>query len=447
MGTTALAPFPQSRSAPDVSAPRTGPPKALPPSTTTNNLQEKRVRTPILCLLACMAAAPLAAQRVRVHDVPARPALFAGADTNSASAYYILGTQELSRDPAKAAAAFYWSYRLNPRSADALYGRRVALLLSDKSRLVRYMDGTRNVIRSAEVQAIDSLHLRALTIDPFLVQKFDREILTAWLTESVNDEMRGQGASNAALASHIVRTWMMSANADPLMKAWFAYSEGRFPQAIDEYERALRRARYKSRWRTDLGRLHFLSGNHEKAIEHFTTAIQEMRDEDERGVVYVYQSKALLEQSVGAVYEKMGDRQAAKVAYGRALTEDLAYYPAHQRLGMIAWAEGDTATALAELALAAEAAAGDGAVQLDYGGVLALAGRHDEALAALQKAIAAEPYFAEPYLVLASVHDLRGSPDALTYYREFLARATRDHPRRAPVEARLSELSPAAPSQ
>ncbi|HEX8693310.1 MAG TPA: hypothetical protein VF746_12865 [Longimicrobium sp.] len=404
------------------------------------------MRALILGLALTAAAHPLAAQRVRVHDVPPRPALFASADTNSAATYYIWGSQNLERDPARAAAAFYWAYRLNPRWADALYARRVALHLADPSRLVRYMDRVRGTVRNPEVMAIDSLHLRALTIDPFLVGKFDRILITQWLIHSVNQEMsRGGGSGNMALAHHVVQTWLMDSRADPYMRAWYAYSEGRYPAAIEQYERELRRARRdeKARWRTDLGRLHFLSGNNDRSLEHFAAAIQEMRAEDQRDVVFVYESKALLEQSIGAVHEKAGNTAAAREAYGRALTEDLSYYPAHQRLAWLALAAGDTAAAVSEMALAAEVAKDDGVVQYEHGLILAMAGKAQEADAALKRAVAVEPYFAEPYLALARLHDASGLPEALEHYRAFLAHATRDHPQRPAAEARVSALAAA----
>ncbi|HYJ78286.1 MAG TPA: tetratricopeptide repeat protein [Longimicrobiaceae bacterium] len=376
--------------------------------------------------------------------MPARPVLFASADTNSAAAYYILGTQLLEQEPARAAAAFYWAHRLNPRWADALYGRRVALLMTDPARLVRYMDGVRSTVRSAEIAAIDSLQLRALTIDPFLVQKFDRQLLTRYLTHSLNDEMAraGGSAGNMALAAHLVQTWLGDSRTDPFMRAWFAYSEGRYPQALGEYERALRRARNKSRLRTDVARLHYLSGNYDQALEHFTLAITEMRAEDDRDIVYLYQSKALLEQSVGAVHEKAGRADAAREAYGRALTEDLAYYPAHQRLGWLSLMAGDTAAAVSELALAAEAAADDGAVQYEHGLILALARQFDEAKAALRRAIAVEPHFAAPYLLLAKVQDVTSDPETPATYRQYVARAMRDDPELAAAQARLAEITP-----
>jgi tetratricopeptide (TPR) repeat protein len=58
-----------------------------------------------------IAASPVAGQRT-LEKVPKRPRLAADADTNSSLAYYTAGVTALSRDPEKAAAAFYWATRL-----------------------------------------------------------------------------------------------------------------------------------------------------------------------------------------------------------------------------------------------------------------------------------------------------------------------------------------------
>jgi len=46
----------------------------------------------------------------------------------------------------------------------------------------------------------------------------------------------------------------------------------------------------------------------------------------------------------------------AREAYGRALQEDIAFYPAHVRLGLLALNAKDTSTAISELDLAAQVA-------------------------------------------------------------------------------------------
>ena len=58
------------------------------------------------------------------------------ADTNDAQAYFDYGVRRFDDDPEAAAAAFYWSARINPGSADAWYARRAALLMTDEGLLV-----------------------------------------------------------------------------------------------------------------------------------------------------------------------------------------------------------------------------------------------------------------------------------------------------------------------
>jgi tetratricopeptide (TPR) repeat protein len=391
-------------------------------------------------VLAC--AAPAAAQIPRVHDVPRRPVLWAEADTNSAGVYFNHGVSRLTTRPVEAAAAFYWAARLRPGWAEPLYGRRVALLMSDPERLVRYMRDDRTTIRSPEIQAIDSLQLQALSLNPFLIQQFDKPLLRAYMTRAVtNDMQRSGGDANSALASHLVENWLHST--DPSMRAWVAYSEGRFPQARDEYERSLRRAQPRERPRihTDLGRIHFFNGDMPKAVEHFTAASAELEKREKRDLVLVYESKALMEYSLGTVYEKMGNTAAAQEAYGRALQEDLAFGPAHRALSALALARGDTATTLSEMALAVELSPRDAALRLDYGLLLLLARKPAEGVAEIQKAAELEPLFATPQLILAKLYDSSSLPvEALEHYRVYLARAARDDPGHTAALARAAAL-------
>lgn len=390
--------------------------------------------------LVCATQAP--GQSTRVHDVPRRPVLWAEADTNSANTYYIHGVNRIVERPSEAAAAFYWAARLRPGWADPLYGRRVALLMTEPDRLVRYMQDNRGTVRSAEVQAIDSLQLRALSLDPFLIQKFDRQLLRVYMTRAVMQDMRREsGDANAALAAYHVENWLRSS--EPSMRAWVAYSEGRFPQALSEYERSLARAnaRSKPRIHTEVGRIHFFTGNLAKAAEHFTAAAAGMRKEDARELVFVYESKALMEHSLGAVYEKMGNAAAAQEAYGRALQEDLSFAPAHRALSALALARGDTATAVSELALAVELSPGDAALRVQYGVMLVGARQPEEGVAEFKRAAELEPYFAAPHLMLARLYDFSGIPDqALEHYRTYLARAARDDAGYANAQERIAAL-------
>jgi tetratricopeptide (TPR) repeat protein len=391
------------------------------------------MRRSILSALLAATALPAAAQHV--HDVPPRPPLFAAADTNSAGAYYLHGVQLLTREPRTAAAAFYWAERLQPGWADALYGRRVALLMSEPRRLVRYMTGDRGVVRSRDVLAIDSLYLRALMAEPFMLPKLDRQMFEAFVHAAFS-----QGTTNAALANFEARTWLNDAS--PAMKAWFAYSQGRFGDALGDYERAVRRASRdeRPRTRTDLARVQYFLGSYEPAIQNLTQALQEFRVRDAGDLVFVYESKALLEQSLGAIHEARGDSAAAREAYGRALQEDLAYAPAHLRLAALAQGSGDIATALGEYALAVELAPGEATVRYRYGVALAAAGQAVEAVAQFNRAIEMEPYYAAPHYALgimnfqAQLHE-----DAITHMEAFLARAAREDPLRANATAALTQ--------
>lgn len=413
------------------------------------------MKTPILALaLLFVAGGALSAQRVR--DVPRRPALWASADTNSARAYYAHGLQNLETSPADAAAAFYWAGRLQPGWADALAGRRAALLLTDKRRLVRYVGWDRNTLRNAEIRAIDSLQLRARMLDPFLGNQFDRHLFQGYMREAMNQYVEAvTGARNEAASNYLYQQWL--GELSPYQKAWMNYTEGKYPLALEEYERALRRARRddKPYYRLDVARIHYLSGSLDQALASFTAAGEEMKALDERDLVRVYESKALVEHTIGAIHEKKSDLDAAREAYGRALQEDLAYYPAHLRLATLALAAGDTATAVSEWDLAVQIAPNEGALRHDHGVFLIKLGKVEEGLAEVRKAIELEPFFAAPYLIIGRVYDQSGMPDeALEHYRAFLARAARDDQYRPGVQARVTAIAaeaaaaaqPAAPA-
>jgi tetratricopeptide (TPR) repeat protein len=395
-----------------------------------------------LTLAAVAAAVPLEAQRRPA--VPRRPALGAAADSNDARAYLQFAAQNIATRPAEAADAFYWAYQLDPTSADALYGRYAALLLSSPRRLVDYTNGERRTMRSPEMQAIDSLYFRALTMDPFFYRKYEMNVFRMYLLQLVRDDTQGFVA-DAAIEAEIDR---IMSRAGPWLKATEAYAYGRFPEALDFYNQALPRVRAKSLVRAERGRLYAHVGNNPLALVEFGHALTEMRREDERNLVFLYESKALMEHGIAMLHERMGNRDAAREAYGRALTEDLAFYPAHVRLGMLALAAGDTATAVSEMDLAAQAAGADPSVHYTYGAMLAQLGRLDEAVVQLTRASELAPFYADPWFALGVVRDGQGNVDeARKAYQRFLDGAARGHRRRATAEQRLRDLGAAPPAE
>jgi tetratricopeptide (TPR) repeat protein len=387
---------------------------------------------------ALSAASPLEAQQ----QEPKRPRLHSDADTNNAATYYLHGVSVLSANPAEAADAFYWAARINPAWAYPLYARRVALLMSEPRRLVRYFRGSKGVMTSREVQYVDSLYLRALALDPFFHRGLEKKLVMTLITTLAEDAVRREGGevNRTAIDYWINTSFMLSA--DPELKGWLAYSEGRFPAALQQYGVALKRARYKAPLRAERARMWVLEGTLDSALAELTAALSEARGREEKELVPVYESKALYEHSTAVIHEKKGNLGAAREAYGRALVEDLAYYPAHTRLAFLAFETGDTATALTELDLAVQLAPDDPMLRFVYGHVLAVSNRLDEAATQLNTAIEVDPHYAAPYYLLASVREVQGqNREALELWKAFVARASSTAPELADAKQRVAELS------
>lgn len=370
---------------------------------------------------------------------PRRPRLDADADTNSANAYYSHGARILKDRPAEAADAFYWATRIEPAMADAWYARRIALLMSRPERFAGYMEGNRRVVESREMRSIDSLHLRALTLNPFVRTRFDRQAFDHYVHWSVRRN-NPRGNIDHALVSHWIADYLR--NSGPSTRAWVAYADGKFPTALAEYASALKGSRNPAGIHADRARIFLLVGRPDSALVEMERAVERMRERDEKDLVYLYQSKALFEHSTGLILEQQGKYDQAREAYGRALQEDLSYYPAHVALASLALSAGDTVAATAAMDLAVQIREDDVGVRYAYGQVLALTGRPAEAEPHLRRAVDAEPWYAAPYALLGGVLEATGKPeDAAETYRAYLARANRNDPVRPRVEERLAVLT------
>jgi len=390
---------------------------------------------------AALAACATVSSAQRVRDVPARPRLWAGADTNASGAYYLHGVQQLDRDPRTAAAAFYWAERLAPGWPDALYGRYVALLMSDAHRLERYESRRGGVERDPEIQAIDSLYFRAVQRDPFLHRKLEKQYVMMYYRNAYAEEIRQEtGNRDDAAAEFLMQNLMR--DTDPYTRAWLAYADGRFPAAIEFYEQVLRRERHPARLRLRLGQIHFLSGNYAQAAEHLRLGIEALRQDDRREIVRVYESKAMLEYSLAAALQQAGKADSAREAYGRALQEDLAFWPGHRAMAQLALASHDTPTALSEMALAVEIAPNEPDLHYEYGTLLLSAHKVLESAAEMKKAAELDPYYAAPHFYLGAMNDASGvTDDALEHYRAFIARAANDDPHLAQARQRATALA------
>ncbi len=404
---------------------------------------------PSLLFAAVTSAVSLFPLQAQKGKVPKRPDLEAAADTNSATAYYRYGLSVVEKDPRKAADAFYWATRLDPTWAQPLYARRIALLMADPRLLIGYMSRNRGVVQSKEAKSIDSLELRALMLNPFLLRELDKQLLLAYLRALFEDELRRRGEQADGATTLRFDFFMESylrSDASARVKAVLAVSERRLPEALELYRKALAQDRDEAAAiHAERARVFYLIGNDDSTRAEIALALDKLRERDVKHFVYLYESKALLEHSIGLSYEAKGDLEAAREAYGRALQEDLSYYPAHVRLGRMALTAGDTATALSELDLAVQLKGDDPWVQAHYGATLAQAGRLGDAVEHLRKAIELEPFYPIPYYLLGRVTEMMGNAAAaVEHYRGFLARASGRDPRVADVNDHLAALNASA---
>ncbi len=396
------------------------------------------MRTTVMLVLGCLTIVPpCLAQRPR--EMPARPRLPDGADTNSAVEYFRLGEQRLRYDPEQAEAAFFWAGRLNPEAAEYPYARRVALMLADPQRLLRYVDGDAPILRSMEIRAIDSLLARAYMMDPFFHPRLDDALILEWIRRAFG---RNLGSASGAIDHTTFEQIVLDiAAARPADAAWIAYSRRQFPDALRHWNDVARRNRRNAYIRAQRSRAFYQMGRFDSARVEMQSALEIARRRDADSVRYFYESKAQWQYSLGRIYEQLGDTETARAAYEQSLVEELAYYPAHIRLGLLHIARADTAAALREFARAVSVKEDEYLPRLTAAYFLANSGHLDSADAHLRRAIEIEPHAAQPRLMLGAVADQRGDRAvALEAFEAFLARAPRDDPGLSAVRSRVGAL-------
>ena len=375
-------------------------------------------------VLAAVLAAPAAAQKAPRE--PKRPRLAAGQDTNSALAYYQYGAANLARDPDGAADAFYWATRLAPQWADPYYARRIALLMRERSRLIDYLIGTPYVVNHRDFQRIDSLEYQALIRNPFVIHNLDRVMY---------DEVVYR------LSGGEERIFYGRRTGDPARDGRLAYTGGQYALAIQRFGDAIRRYPKEPILHAYRARAFYALAQFDSAAGELTTLLGKLRTEEEKQLVYFFDSKAMFEYSLGMVHVQRDDHAAAREAFGRALTEDLSFYMAHAALADLALRQGDTATALHEYDMALQLKGDDGALHYGYAMALLRAARPLEGSKHLEQAIKHEPYFALPYFYLGRLNDASEITDeALKYYDLFLARGARALAEYDWVAKRVAEL-------
>ena len=355
-------------------------------------------------------------------NVPRRPKLESGADTNDWESYYTYGVRHLQILPNRAYDAFYWAARLAPWSADPLYAQWVAFHMRDLKRFERYLDEDAKILLAPDVQRSDSVLSLAFLRNPFVHR-----------------------AMEMALFDALPGIW----GGDVHTRAWIAYANQKFDQATALFARAIAQKPDKRyRLRHIRAVLFVARMEYDSAHAEMTALLEKARQVDEKALVRVYESKAFYEFAIGRLELARHNLKAAREALQRALTEDLAYAPAHVWLAELFAASGDVPSAMTSYAQAVDLMPSDAIYRYQYAVALMKANRVQEGLEQINRAIALEPFYADSYVFKASAHEQLGQLDsARVAYRAYLDRAARNAQNRDRAARRLAALEATPPGK
>jgi tetratricopeptide (TPR) repeat protein len=334
-------------------------------------------------------------------DLP-RPRLPDGSDTNAALAYYNWGTR-WSAPTDTAEMALFWASRLDPSWAEPLYARLFNVFRALRHDVFETYEKTYSpraakhvTLSPRQIHVIDSLQQMAWQRNPFMFSDLE-----------FRDGVPGRYG-------------------DPVHDAWLAFSRKQFVTADSLFRDALRKHPGAVDLRLMRARALFYLGKFDGAVAELEAARDTVSRDVEKQLSPILPSVEMFDFAIGIARVQQDDFPAARVAFERALTQNLAFYWAHTRLAGSALALHDTATALTELDMATELEGRDPVLLLYRGVVRQAAGRLPEADQDFRKAIELDPYYAEPYYFLATNRQVLGdTAAAVVHYREFLRRAAR----------------------
>ena len=370
-------------------------------------------------------AAPLAGQSDKPQPFffsldgkePKRPKLEPGADTNDARAYIEWG--HLRETPwKKSFDAYYWAYRLEPANQATRLNLRDAVVASQGFNWQReYWDGAEFVIKSRQSKLLDTLNNLVFYREPFANLFYDRCIVD--------------------------RDWLDYLEGNAYWTADHYYSQGCYTQAAEWFGKLLAKSPTMLTPRLNLVRSLHWTNRHAEALVQLDTALAQLRARDAKRTYRFYVSKEQLETMRGEIYEGQQDYHNAKLAYAKALEENLAYWPAHMRLARVALVQGSIDEALQEYDQVLQLVQGEPVPHLDYGYALLQAKRPADAEKQFRRAIELEPYWALSYYNLAVSLDNQGKKEeAAAAYRDYLARAPKRNAKFiAHSNTRLAELT------
>lgn len=363
------------------------------------------LRTVGVVLSLALGSVPIQAQS-DPYVVPKRPKLAATADTNSAPDYYWHGMSVLTRRPDEAAAAFYWASRIDPNSADAVYGRHAALLLAQPyNRLNSYMMNRHD----DRLRSIDSLAYAALMRNPWVNRRVDGAVFKEWIGEDEG-----------------VRVPRFYRDEHPELGAWMYYLEGKFDLSAEQYVVAFTKYPNNHLLRFRRAAPLLALGQVDSAVTSVREALTAFRQSPVDSLNYGYVGYPFLEYSLGILLAAQKNTDSAQAAYERALLDDVTFAPAHLALGRLRLSLADTSGALREMNAAVTLTPNDPVLLYEVS-ILSLAGAQpDSVLTYLRRATTAEPFYLQPHFALARLYDLSGfKEEAIQEYRTILQLAPR----------------------
>jgi Flp pilus assembly protein TadD len=389
----------------------------------------RRVPIALTLVLASCAVQPRAAPTVEAIVAlqgmtaagrePLRPRLPPGSDTNSAVPYYERAVR-LARSSIKLDTAdiyLYWASRLDPAWADPIFLRGILILRAFRQDALDVLWRTGSPRAARQVQ-----------LPPGHLHRVDSLLHVAW-------------GRNPLVFSDLDPPPFWGGPTDPTRGASFAFTLRRFAEAESLFAKALRKYPDNPMLRIYRARALFYLQRYDSAVAELEAARDTVRGRAETERSIILPSVEMFEFAIGIIRVQQDDFPAARVAFERTLTENLGFYWAHVRLAGSAIALHDTASALRELDAAIQLEGADPVLRLYDGAVLSGVGRREEARTQLQRAIELDPYYAEPYYWLALVYDAQGkTAEAIAQYRQFLAHAARDDPKRAGAIRNLTVL-------
>src|SRR6185437_10219966 len=144
-------------------------------------------------------------------------------------------------------------------------------------------------------RALDSLELRATLLNPFLYRRLEGRMFNEYI-RGLNNLSPGD-----AQLHYVINTYLQ--NAGPSMRAWAAYNDGDFDTALQQYATAMKGDKQPAATHLERARIFGMRAQTDSAIAEFNSALDELRKKDAKSLVFVYDSKATIEHSIGVLLE------------------------------------------------------------------------------------------------------------------------------------------------